>query len=247
MLEIKELSVAVVESRVGGRGSDGDVGEILSKVSISVKPGEVQALMGPNGAGKSTLSNALMGRPRYEITNGQVLLDGNDITKAEPFERAQAGLFLGMQYPVEVPGVSLQEVLVASGVAEADAESAIESESKAVGQPADLESRDLNVDLSGGEKKRSETIQLGILKPKYAILDEPDSGLDIDSLNMVAERVKKMTEEDGLGVLVVTHYNRLLSVLKPDGVHVLAGGKIAKSGGPELAEQLEETGYAEFA
>lgn len=223
---------------------------ILNGIDLEVKPGEVHAVMGPNGAGKSTLSHVIMGKPSYELTGGSVTVDGVDILGLPTWQRAQAGLFLAMQYPTEVPGVSLLDMLNNSFVA-ADRSSdglaeSLRGEADRLAIDHDFLDRPLNVDMSGGERKRNETLQLTMLRPKYAILDELDSGLDVDALRVVAQRVEAATNEDGLGVLVITHYNRLLSELKPDRVHVLAGGRIAASGGPELAAQLEESGYAEY-
>jgi Fe-S cluster assembly ATP-binding protein len=228
---------------------------ILTGIDLTISSGEVHAVMGPNGAGKSTLSHVLMGRPGYEVLGGSVTLDGLDVLAMEPWERAQAGLFLAMQYPTEVPGVSIVDALSAAeqaGAAAGRSEAGPVSERLAgeagrVGLDVKLLDRALNVDMSGGEKKRLETVQLGVLRPRIAILDELDSGLDVDALRLVARRVEAATEEDRLGVLVITHYSRLLAELHPDQVHVLAHGRIAASGGPELADQLEATGYAGFA
>jgi Fe-S cluster assembly ATP-binding protein len=207
--------------------------------------------MGPNGAGKSTLSHVLLGKPGYEVTGGSVTLDGEDLLAMPTWKRAQAGVFLGMQYPTEVPGVSLIDMLSASfataGKSPDQMAERLRTEAGRIGFGEKFLDRPLNVDLSGGEKKRNETLQLGVLNPKIAVLDELDSGLDVDALRMVSQRVEAATEESGLGVLVITHYNRLLTELVPDHVHVLAKGKIVESGGPELAEQLEETGYAGYA
>lgn len=224
---------------------------ILHGVDLTIRSGEVHAIMGPNGAGKSTLSHVLLGKPGYTVTGGTVELDGVDLLALETWERAQAGLFLGMQYPTEVPGVSLQAMLKASFEASdrdpSDLSDTLLAEAQHIGFDEKFLDRPLNVDLSGGEKKRNETLQLGVLNPKIAVLDELDSGLDVDALRHVSKRVEALTEERDLGVLVITHYNRLLEELKPDHVHVMAAGKIVKTGGAELAEQLEETGYGEFA
>jgi Fe-S cluster assembly ATP-binding protein len=225
--------------------------EILRGVDLEVGSGEVHAVMGPNGAGKSTLSHVLMGRPGYTVTGGRVLLDGEDLLGLPTWKRAQAGLFLGMQYPIEVPGVSLQdavgEALVAAGRDRGDVVGLLEAEAGRVGFDARFLDRPLNVDLSGGERKRNETVQLGVLRPRYAVLDELDSGLDVDALRAVSKRIEAATEEIGLGVLAITHYTRLLRELHPDRVHVLSAGRIVTSGGPELADQLERTGYAAWA
>jgi Fe-S cluster assembly ATP-binding protein len=231
-------------------GVDGQ--EILRSVDLEVSSGEVHAVMGPNGSGKSTLAHVIMGRPGYHVTTGTITLDGADLTHMEPWQRAQAGLFLAMQYPIEVPGVSLQdalsEALRARGKAGDPGEVArrVGVEAARLGISDPLLTRSLNVDLSGGEKKRNETLQLAVLAPAIAVLDEIDSGLDIDALRVVARRVEALTSEAGLGVLVITHYSRLLRELHPDVVSVLRGGRIVARGGPELAEELESTGYAGY-
>lgn len=221
--------------------------EILRGVDLEVRSGEVHAVMGPNGSGKSSLSHVLMGRPGYEITSGQVTLDGQDILAMPTWRRAQAGLFLGMQYPIEVPGVSLEAVLkesvAAGGRDPAEVDDLVASEVDRVGFDARLLKRALNVDFSGGEKKRSETLQLAVLRPLFAVLDEVDSGLDVDALGDVARRVAQAAAQDGLGVIAITHYTRLLAELRPDRVHVLSGGRIVASGGPDLADELESRGY----
>jgi Fe-S cluster assembly ATP-binding protein len=206
--------------------------------------------MGPNGSGKSTLSHVLMGKPGYEVHGGSVTLDGVDLLALPTWERAQAGLFLAMQYPIEVPGVSLfsalGEALVAAGRPTTDLRAAMAREAARIGFDERFLDRPLNVDLSGGEKKRNETLQLGVLEPKIAILDEIDSGLDVDALRAVSRRIEISTNERGLGVLAITHYSRLLHELRPDHVHVLVRGHIQMSGGPDLAADLERTGYAAF-
>ena len=225
--------------------------EILRGVDLTVSSGEVHAVMGPNGAGKSTLSAVIMGKPGYKVTSGSVTLDGNDVLALSTWERAIAGLHLVMQYPTEVPGVQvadvLSEALASRGRDTKDMAAVISREAARINFDEDLVRRAVNVDLSGGEKKRNETMQLAVLKPKIAILDELDSGLDIDALRDCARRVEDATNEDGLGALVITHYVRLLEELKPDRVHILAKGRIVKSGGPELADVLERDGYAAFA
>lgn len=240
-------SVLLVEglcARVPGR-------EILRGVDLEVRSGEVHAVMGPNGSGKSTLSHVLMGKPGYEVTAGSVTLDGVDLLGLATWERAQAGLFLAMQYPIEVPGVSLAAALRESFVARGDDPSAIEgrlvAEAERIGFDERFLARPLNVDLSGGEKKRNETLQLAVLRPRIAVLDEIDSGLDIDALRAVARRIEEETAEAHLGVLAITHYSRLLHELKPDVVHVLSQGRVATTGGPELAQELEQTGYAGYS
>jgi len=238
-LEIKNL-----RATVGGK-------EILNGVNITVNSGEVHAVMGPNGAGKSTLAAVIMGKSGYEVTEGTVTLDGVDMLALPTWERAVAGLHLVMQYPTEVPGVHIDEVLAealsARGRSTKDLTAHIANEAQRIGFDADIVSRALNVDLSGGEKKRNETLQLAVLEPRIAILDELDSGLDIDALRACAMRVEAATTEQNLGVLVITHYVRLLEELKADRVHILVNGRIVTTGGPELADTLERDGYAAFA
>ena len=233
----------------GLRAAVGDK-EILKGIDLTVKSGEVHAIMGPNGAGKSTLSAVIMGKPGYTVLGGSVTLDGEELLDLPTWQRAVRGLHLVMQYPTEVPGVHVDEVLVEAlrsrGRDTAGLESLIAAEAGRINFDADLVSRALNVDLSGGEKKRNETLQLGVLAPRFAILDELDSGLDIDALRDCARRVEQATHESDLGVLAITHYVRLLEELKPDVVHILAAGRIVKTGGPELADELERDGYAAF-
>ncbi|NBO68414.1 MAG: Fe-S cluster assembly ATPase SufC, partial [Acidimicrobiia bacterium] len=237
-LEIKNLAVSVGSS------------QILNDVSLTIKSGEVHAVMGPNGAGKSTLSAALMGKPGYVVTGGSVKLDGIDMLALPTWQRATAGLHLIMQYPTEIPGVMLQDAMSAAlDARERDTtnlRSLIATEAKRISFDTDLVDRAVNVDFSGGEKKRNETVQLAVLQPKIAILDELDSGLDIDALRDCAQRVEDATREMNLGVLVITHYSRLFEQLKPDFVHILTNGRIVKSAGPELADELEVTGYAAY-
>lgn len=241
---MSELVIKGLRVEVGGK-------EILRGIDLTVASGQVHAVMGPNGAGKSTLSHVLLGKPGYEVVGGSVTLDGVDVLTMPTWQRAQAGLFLAMQYPTEVPGVSLRRLLAASHAAVGRSldglDERIAAEAERIGFETRLLSRSLNVDLSGGEKKRNEAVQLGVLAPRIAILDEIDSGLDVDALRDVSRRIEAMTEEDGLGVLVITHYARLLRELRPDQVHVLARGQIVASGGPELADELESTGYAAYA
>lgn len=222
--------------------------EILRGIDLEVRSGEVHAVMGPNGSGKSTLSHVLMGRPGYTVTGGHVTLDGEDILSMRTWQRAQAGIFLGMQDPIEVPGVSVESALVeafiAGGRDAAPVPALIGAEAERVGLDPRLLGRALNVDLSGGERKRNETMQLAVLRPKFAILDEIDSGLDVDALRAVARRVEAATTEHDLGVLAITHYTRLLQELRPDRTHVLSRGRIVASGGPEMGEELERSGYA---
>jgi Fe-S cluster assembly ATP-binding protein len=220
--------------------------QILKGVDLTVSSGEVHAVMGPNGAGKSTLSGVLAGHPSFTVTGGTATLDGVDLLAMPAWERARAGLFLAMQYPVEVPGVRLEEMLVESAVAAGREPGAVRdtiaAEAANIGFEARFLDRPLNVDLSGGEKKRNETVQLATVRPRIAILDEIDSGLDIDALRDVSRRIEQLTEE-GLGVLAITHYRRLFTELRPDVVHVLVAGRIERSGGPEIAEELEASGY----
>ena len=228
--------------------------QILKGVDLAVSSGEVHAVMGPNGSGKSTLSHVLMGMPGYVVDSGSVTLDGVELLGRPAWERAQAGLFLAMQYPIEVPGVSLEdalsEAMVARGVALASAHETVRQraaeEATRIGLDVRLLERPLNVDMSGGEKKRNETLQLAILQPRIAILDELDSGLDVDALREVSRRVEAATHDNDLGVLAITHYSRLLRELRPDRVHILSRGRIVASGGPELADELERTGYAGY-
>jgi Fe-S cluster assembly ATP-binding protein len=238
-LEIRDLQVAV-----GGT-------QILNGITLTINSGEVHAVMGPNGAGKSTLSAAIMGKPGYEVTGGSVKLDGQDVLAMPTWQRAVAGLHLVMQYPTEVPGVKLSEVLCEALVARhatlPNLNKTINEEAARISFDSELVNRAVNVDFSGGEKKRNETLQLAVLKPKIAILDELDSGLDIDALRDCAKRVEDATNETGMGALVITHYSRLFEELKPDFVHILAKGRIVKSGGPELADELERDGYAAYA
>jgi Fe-S cluster assembly ATP-binding protein len=221
--------------------------EILHGVDLEVSSGEVHALMGPNGSGKSTLSHALMGRADYEVLAGSITIDGEELTHLPTWQRAQRGLFLAMQYPVEVPGVPL-EVLVSASMRARDVDpsalhDAVLAEAETLGVRTELLERGVNDEFSGGEQKRAETVQLAVLRPNFAILDEIDSGLDVDSLRDVARRVERMTQESNLGVLAITHYARVLTELRPDRVHVMLDGRIARSGGPELADELEANGY----
>jgi Fe-S cluster assembly ATP-binding protein len=207
--------------------------------------------MGPNGSGKSTLSHALMGRGDYAVTRGSVRLDGEELLGLPTWQRAVKGLFLAMQYPVEVPGVRLDDFLVAArrerGAPVDDVVARVAAEADRLGVRTALLERGVNDEFSGGEKKRAETLQLAVLQPKFAVLDEIDSGLDVDALRDVSRRVEAMTHEDDLGVLAITHYARLLTELRPDRVHVMLAGRIVESGGPELADRLEQTGYEGIA
>jgi Fe-S cluster assembly ATP-binding protein len=219
--------------------------EILRGVDLEVRAGEVHAIMGPNGSGKSTLAHALMGRGDYDVTRGSVTIDGTELLGLPTWQRAQRGLFLAMQYPVEVPGVPLATVVNAARGADLSDE--VEREAAALGVRTELLTRGINDEFSGGEKKRAETVQLAVLEPAFAVLDEIDSGLDVDALRAVARRVSELARERSIGVLAITHYARLLGELRPDRVHVFLGGRIAKSGGPELADELERTGYEGLA
>ncbi len=247
-LEIRDLHVSVANSDTTAEPIN-----ILKGVNLTVKSGETHAIMGPNGSGKSTLSYAIAGHPKYAVTSGTITLDGEDVLAMTVDERARAGLFLAMQYPVEVPGVSMSNFLRTAATAvrgEApklrhwvkEAKTAL---SELEIDPAFLE-RNVNEGFSGGEKKRHEILQLGMLKPKIAILDETDSGLDIDALRVVSEGVNKYKERENGGVLLITHYTRILRYIKPDFVHVFVDGEIVKSGGAELADELEADGYTAF-
>ena len=222
--------------------------DILHGIDLEIRPGEVHAVMGPNGSGKSTLSHVIMGRHGYEVTGGSVTLDGVDLLALPTWQRARAGLFIALQHPTEVPGVSLESVVAEAtrtdGRAAEGIHDALVAEAARIGFDERFVSRPMNVDLSGGEKKRNEMLMLGALQPQYAVLDEIDSGLDVDALAAVSRRIQEATEEDGLGVLAITHFSRLLEILEPDRVHVLAAGRIQVAGGPEMAERLEAEGYA---
>ncbi|HVC68512.1 MAG TPA: Fe-S cluster assembly ATPase SufC [Acidimicrobiales bacterium] len=242
-MSASELVIEDLRAGIPGR-------EILQGLSLTVRSGEVHAVMGPNGSGKSTLAHVLMGRPGYEVLGGSVTLDGVDLLALPTWQRARAGLFLAMQHPIEVPGVSLVESLTAARPADGngvDVGERLRVEAARIGFDERFLDRSLNVDLSGGERKRNETLQLGVLRPAFAVLDEIDSGLDVDALAGVARRVEEATTEWGLGVLAITHFRRLLDVLTPDVVHVLAGGRVVATGGRELAETVDRTGYAAFA
>jgi Fe-S cluster assembly ATP-binding protein len=226
---------------------------VLHGVDLTVRSGEVHVVMGPNGSGKSTLAHALMGRPGTTVTAGSVRLDDADLTGLESWERARAGLFVALQDPIEVPGVSLTDLLAEAeardGEPPVDRGSIVDrlaEESTAVGFDPRLLERALNVDLSGGERKRNEMVQLGVLRPPFAVLDEIDSGLDVDALGAVARRLERATTEWGLGVLAITHFPRLLVELRADVIHVLVEGRIVVSGGAELAKELEATGYRAY-
>jgi Fe-S cluster assembly ATP-binding protein len=244
-LEIKNLHVSVVTEQ----GSK----QILRGVDLTINSGEIHAVMGPNGSGKSTLAYSVAGHPKYEVTDGSILLDGEDVLEMSVDERARAGMFLAMQYPVEVPGVSVSNFL-------RTAKTALSGEApklrewvgdlkEAMGNlrmDPDFTERNVNEGFSGGEKKRHEILQLELLKPKIAILDETDSGLDVDALKVVSEGVNRAHENTNLGVLLITHYTRILRYIKPDFVHVFVAGKVAEQGGAELAERLENEGYDRY-
>jgi len=245
-LEIRDLQVSV-------KLPEGDLKPILAGVDLTVKSGETHALMGPNGSGKSTLAYSIAGHPKYQITGGSVTLDGEDVLAKTVDERARAGLFLAMQYPVEVPGVSVANFLRTAKTAidgEAPKLRTWAGELRGAMEKLHIDpafaQRNVNEGFSGGEKKRHEIMQLELLKPKMAILDETDSGLDIDALRVVSEGVNRVRATGTTGLLLITHYTRILRYIKPDYVHVFVAGRIVQEGGPELAEQLESAGYAEF-
>jgi Fe-S cluster assembly ATP-binding protein len=244
-LEIRDLHVTV--------NTDDEPKEILRGVDLTVKSGETHAIMGPNGSGKSTLAYSIAGHPKYTITGGTVTLDGVDVLDMSVDERARAGLFLAMQYPVEVPGVSVANFLrTAKTAVEGEAPKLrtwvkdVNSAMERMSMDTAFAQRSVNEGFSGGEKKRHEIVQLELLNPKFAILDETDSGLDIDALKVVAEGVNRFREQGDRGVLLITHYTRILRYIQPDFVHVFVGGRIAEEGGPELAEQLEAEGYDKY-
>jgi len=244
------LEVRGLRASAGGK-------EVLKDIDLTVRSGEVHVIMGPNGSGKSTLAHALMGRPGTEVTGGSIRMDGQDLTDLPSWQRARAGMFLALQHPLEVPGVGLRDLLAAaiagtsaetpeptSGNADDDALVArMTEEAKAVGLETKLLQRPLNVDLSGGEKKRTEMVQLGVLRPAVCVLDEIDSGLDVDALGDVARRLQRATTEWGVGILAITHFSRFLVQLEADLVHVMVGGRIVATGDAALALQLEQTGY----
>jgi len=245
VLEIKNLQVSVV--------TDAGNKEILKGVDLTIKSGETHAIMGPNGSGKSTLAYSIAGHPKYIITGGSVTLDGADVLEMSVDERAKAGLFLAMQYPVEVPGVSVSNFLRTAVTAirgEAPKVRTWVGEVKEAMAALNIDTafseRNVNEGFSGGEKKRHEILQMELLKPKIAILDETDSGLDVDALRIVSEGVNRVKQNSDLGVMLITHYTRILRYIKPDFVHVFANGKIVEEGGPELADKLEEQGYAAY-
>jgi Fe-S cluster assembly ATP-binding protein len=244
-LEIKNLHVSV-ETNDGPK-------PILRGVDLTIRSGEVHAIMGPNGSGKSTLSYAIAGHPKYQVTDGEVLLDGENILEMSVDERARAGVFLAMQYPVEVPGVTVSNFLRTAKTA-IDGEAPalrtwvkdVKSAMAELRMDPEFAQRDVNHGFSGGEKKRHEILQMGLLAPKFAILDETDSGLDVDALRIVSEGINRAHETTGAGVMLITHYTRILQYVKPDFVHVFVDGRVAEQGGPELADRLENEGYDRF-
>lgn len=244
-LVIKDLHVTV--------GTPEGDKKILKGVDLTINRGEIHAIMGPNGSGKSTLAYALAGHPNYEITQGEVYLDGEDVLAMSVDERAQAGLFLAMQYPVEVQGVSVSNLLrTAKTAIDGKAPTIrhwvkeVKAAMERLRMPADFAERDVNVGFSGGEKKRLEILQMELLEPQFAILDETDSGLDVDALRIVSEGVNRAHRKDHMGIMLITHYTRILRYIHPDFVHVFVDGKIADQGGPELADKLEEEGYDSY-
>jgi Fe-S cluster assembly ATP-binding protein len=245
---LPDLEIRNLHARAGEK-------EILKGLSLTVEPGEVHALMGPNGSGKSTLANVVMGHPGLEVTEGQILFRGEDITEADPDERARMGLFMAFQYPVAIPGVTITKYLrmVMNAHREARGEGEIslkefrktvEAAMELTNVPREFVSRYLNDGFSGGEKKRLETLQLALQQPRLAVLDETDSGLDVDALNVVASGVNTVKEQTGMGVLIITHYQRILHQVKPDRTSIVFDGRIVKSGGPELVELIDAEGYA---
>lgn len=240
-LEVKDLEVSVEDEK------------IVKGVSLEVEPGEIHAIMGPNGSGKSTLCKSLMGNPQYTIDSGRIIVDGADVTDEETDERAREGLFLGFQYPAEISGISVAEFLKEAvnarreeegqePISQSDFRDLLKEKLELLDMEEEYARRYLNEGFSGGEKKRNEILQMAVLQPKYAMLDEIDSGLDIDALKVVAKGINKLAEEDR-GMLMITHYQRILDYVEPDRVHVMIDGKIVESGGPELAHKLEDEGY----
>lgn len=232
---------------------DGGTKEILTGVTLTINSGETHAIMGPNGSGKSTLAYTIAGHPRYNVSSGQILLDGQDVLAMSVDERARAGLFLAMQYPVEIPGVSVSNFLRTAKTAIDGEAPSLRTWGKEVKKAmTDLKmdesfaTRNVNEGFSGGEKKRHEIVQMELLKPVFAVLDETDSGLDVDALKVVSEGVNRVKTNTDMGVLLITHYTRILRYIRPDFVHVFVNGKIAEQGGPELADRLEDEGYDRF-
>ncbi|MEN2741102.1 Fe-S cluster assembly ATPase SufC [Microbacterium sp. X-17] len=245
VLEIRDLHVTVE--------TDAGTTPILNGLNLTVRTGETHAIMGPNGSGKSTLAYTIAGHPKYTVTSGSITLDGADVLELTVDERARAGLFLAMQYPVEIPGVTVTNFLRTAKTAIDGEAPSIRTWTKDVKNAMTnlrmdpvFAQRNVNEGFSGGEKKRNEILQLELLKPSFAILDETDSGLDVDALKIVSEGVNRAKEQTNLGILLITHYTRILRYIQPDFVHVLVKGRIAEEGGPELAERLEGEGYARF-
>ncbi len=247
------MSLVIKDLHVDVETEDGPKA-ILKGVDLTINPGEVHAIMGPNGSGKSTLAYALAGHPKYQVTQGTITLDGVSLDDMSVDERARAGLFLAMQYPVEVPGVSMSNFLRSAKTALSGEAPKVRTWVKDVnaaltelGLDSTFAGRSVNEGFSGGEKKRGEIVQLQLLNPKYSILDETDSGLDIDALRVVADGVNRYTSQGDRGLILITHYTRILQYIKPDFVHVYVDGRVVDEGGPELAEQLEQTGYDSYA
>lgn len=245
VLEIRDLHVSV-------ETNEGET-PILNGVTLTIESGQTHAIMGPNGSGKSTLAYTIAGHPKYKVTSGEIYLDGENVLEMSVDERARAGLFLAMQYPVEIPGVSVTNFLRTAKTAISGEAPPIRAWTKDVKSAMDdlrmdakFSQRSVNEGFSGGEKKRHEILQLELLQPKIAVLDETDSGLDVDALKIVSEGVNRAKEATGLGLLLITHYTRILRYIKPDFVHVMVAGRIVESGGPELADQLENEGYDRF-
>ncbi len=245
MLEVKDIHATI--------GEEGDLTQILKGINLTVKPGEVHAIMGPNGSGKSTLSKVIAGHPDYQVSKGEILFNGENILELEADERSRKGIFMGFQYPVEIPGVNNAEFLrmaynqlrKAEGKEEADPldfEDILDAKMKALDMDSRFKERAINEGYSGGEKKRNEILQMAVLDPALAILDETDSGLDVDALKIVAGGINRL-RGPGKAIVLITHYQRLLDYVKPDVVHVLSGGRIVKTGGPELALEVEKQGY----
>jgi Fe-S cluster assembly ATP-binding protein len=245
ILQVKNLHVSVE--------TDQGTKEILKGVDLTIRSGEIHAVMGPNGSGKSTLAYSIAGHPKYQVTQGEILLDGENVLEMSVDERARAGLFLAMQYPVEIPGVSVSNFLRTAKTAITGEAPALRTWIKEVRESMDnlkmdstFSERNVNEGFSGGEKKRHEILQMELLKPRFAVLDETDSGLDVDALKIVSEGVNRAHAANDLGVLLITHYTRILKYIKPDFVHVFVDGKVAEQGGAELADRLEAEGYDRY-
>ncbi|HUY43610.1 MAG TPA: Fe-S cluster assembly ATPase SufC [Acidimicrobiales bacterium] len=236
---MSELVIEGLRVSVGGK-------EVLKGFDLTMRGGEVHAIMGPNGSGKSTLAHAITGHPGYLVSEGSVRLDGEELLGLLPSERARKGLLLALQQPFEIPGVRPVDLLIAAGADRASVQERMHEEAERVGLRAAVLERFVNVDLSGGERKRAEMVQFGVLRPKFAVLDEIDSGLDVDALGAVARRLSASTSEWGCGVLAITHFRRLLVELAPDMIHVVSEGRVVATGGPEMAETLEAQGYEPF-